>query len=175
MKKLIVLFLSCLMLSGCAGTPSGSSSTPASTTSIVPTSSTVTAPSTPGYSMPSGPITFLVYAPDDDWTNFATYEMTIPELDPDMVLQLLYEYGAISRKVYTNTAEVTGSCLHLDLSEDFYLELLTMGSTGEKFLIGSVVNSFISAYGVETVMITANQQIMDSGHVIYDFPLGFFE
>jgi hypothetical protein len=42
-------------------------------------------------------------------------------------------------------------------------------------VLGSLVNTYLSAYQAETVLITVEGQILESGHVIYDFPMGYFE
>ena len=38
-------------------------------------------------------------------------------------------------------------------------------------LVGSVVNSFLSAYGAETVTLTCDGAVLETGHTIYDEPL----
>ena len=68
-----------------------------------------------------------------------------------------------------------GSQLFLDFNAAFSDQLVTYGTAGELMMIGSVVNTFLSAYGADTVMITVDGQIMESGHVIYDFPLAYHE
>ena len=169
MKKIVLFIFICILLAGCNSDPSDHSSPSTSALSSLPTQSL------PEYSMPSGPVTFMVYGPNDDYDGFAVYEMTIPTLDPDVVFQLLFEYGAISTKVQFNSAEVIGDCLYLDVSESLYLQLIDADQITERLMMGSIVNSFLSAYGVEKVMITSNQQIMDSAHRIYDSPLEYYE
>jgi hypothetical protein len=116
-----------------------------------------------------------LYRPNEKQDGFKSHSITLPKLDPVPILDLLKEYGVIPFDVAVNAAIVEGDCLKLDMNEAFYLHLLTMGTLGEKLLMGSVVNTFLSAYGVSSVIITADQQIMNSGHVIYDFPLTKFE
>ena len=169
MKKIVLLILICILFAGCSSRASNPPSFSTSTPSSLPTQSF------PSYSMPSGSITFMVYGPNDDYDGFALYEMTIPSLDPDVIFQLLFEYGAISTKVQVNSADVIGSCLYLDVSESLYLQLIDSDQKTERLMMGSIVNSFLGAYGVEKVMITSNQQIMDSARKIYDSPLAYYE
>jgi calcineurin-like phosphoesterase len=77
--------------------------------------------------------------------------------------------------VAVNFARINGKCLELDMNQAFYTQLTSMGTTGEKMLVGSLVNTFLSAYGTETVMLTVDRQIIDSGHIVYGEPLGYFE
>lgn len=169
MKKTICILIACLLLTGCTF---NHAPTNLSTTGTPPPSSTE---STPEYTLPFGAVTFFIYVPNDDFDGFVANEMTIPDSDPNVILQLLLDFGTFYYKVEANSAEIIGSCLYLDLSESFYSQLTTMGSSGERMLIGSVVNTFISAYGVDTVMLTVNRQIIDSGHASLDSPFGFFE
>ena len=101
--------------------------------------------------------------------------MTIDILQPEEIIQLLAEYSVLNPDVEANAAVLIDTQLHLDLNEAFLMQPYTMGTTGEKMLIGSIVNTFLSAYGCESVLLTVDGQFFDSGHVVYDFPLGFFE
>ena len=42
-------------------------------------------------------------------------------------------------------------------------------------ITGSVVNTYITAFQAESVYFTINGNILESGHVVYDFPLTFTE
>lgn len=189
MKKLILgAVIACLLLAGCtANTPA---STPGTTTAPVPTttvpstavpettaptgtlSPTTTAPET---TAPQGPVNFTFYTPDDTLDGFVEHTATIDILHPDGVLLFLIACDVVDENTTVNSAVKEGTQLNLDLSHHFYDQLVTMGTTGEKMLIGCVVNTFLSAYDCETVMLTVDGQVMDSGHVVYDFPLSFFE
>lgn len=49
------------------------------------------------------------------------------------------------------------------------------GTSGENMLLGCVVNTFLDAYKAETVFITVDGGILESGHAIYDFPLHYVD
>ena len=42
-------------------------------------------------------------------------------------------------------------------------------------IMGSVVNTYLSAYDAESVFITVNGEILETGHMIYDFPITYME
>lgn len=189
MKKLILITVfSCLLLTACGGTheeatiptvnstaPSASTqptSTPSATipSSSAPTTET-TAPSTPT----PQPVQFEVYYPDENYVEFLHKTVTLDGLTAQAVMDELIAVGIINSNVTVNDAYLDGTILNLDLHSNFLAQLYTLGSTGERFVIGSIVNTFISAYGAEAVMITVDGDLMDSGHVIYDFPLGFVQ
>ena len=52
-----------------------------------------------------------------------------------------------------------------------------MGTAGEYIIIGSLVNTFLENYQdtVTSIFITVNGEIIESGHVIYDFELIRYE
>ena len=42
-------------------------------------------------------------------------------------------------------------------------------------MVGSLVNSIISAFGTDGVALTIDGSSLETGHEIYDYTLGFFE
>jgi len=196
MKQLIIITtLTCLLLTGCGGhavtDPTQnttdptvpSTSAPATTAptmeptvppTTVPTVPPTTAPTVPPTTAPQS-VTFAVYHPNDDYTAFVHEDVTLQSLSAEAVLQELINVGIVNADVAVNSAMLNGTQLSLDLSGTFLNQLYTLGTTGEHFVIGSIVNTFLGAYGAETVLITADGSFMDSGHVVYDFPLSFVE
>lgn len=174
MKKLCIAVLLFCTLSGCAigENTTATPETSATTQSTTPTQSTqgTTAATAPTET----PITFQLFLPDEHWDGFVESEMTIDTLQPELLIQALAERDVLSKDVTVNSAEVEGTQLRLDLNEAFFTQLCSMGSSGERILMGCLVNTFISAYQCETVFVTVEGQIIHSGHVDYDFPMGPF-
>lgn len=86
----------------------------------------------------------------------------------------------IELKVLTNEVQIMSMVqeenhITIDFNDAFKDLVCTMGTSGERMIIGSIVNTLITNYEVETVSITVDGEIWESGHVIYDFPMGFFE
>ena len=77
--------------------------------------------------------------------------------------------------IQVNWERLEGTQLHVDFNAAFRDQLMTYGTAGELMMIGSVVNSLLRAYGADSVMLTVEGDIFESGHVIYDFPLEFHE
>ena len=154
MKKLVILLAFMILLTAC--TPAAPTTAPSSTPTTVP------APQ---------PISCLVYMPDENRENFITEEMTLEALDPALICAALVEKSALAEGVMVNQATVDGDVLALDMNEAFLMQICTMGTTGERILIGCLINTFLSAYDCECVMLTVDGEIIDSGHVVYDAPL----
>ena len=189
MKKLIVCILCCLVLTACG--PSAPAPTEPPTQPVVtqpretqpePTQTeplpTETEPvPTETEPIPTEPelFTFTVYWGNENADGLLSAEVQVPEINEAVVIAELVKAGAIPEGVAVNELTREGSQLNIDFNEDFLNYLYTMGTSGELMLTGSVVNTFLSAYGAESVMFTVNGGIVESGHVVYDFPLTFTE
>ena len=65
--------------------------------------------------------------------------------------------------------------LELDFNQAFAELLCSMGSSGEYIIVGAMVNSFLDAFGAARLMFTVDGEILETGHVIYDFPMEAFQ
>lgn len=160
MKKTIALALCCLLLTGCGK---------ADVEATVPTE-IVTAPTeiiAPGY-------TLTLYSPNEDATGFIYCSWELPELSPSALCDAFIEAGVLQEGVTFHSIQVEGSQVHLDVNADFGRQIGSYGTAGEYMIMGSVVNTLLGAYNAETVLITMDGQILESGHAVYDFPLEFY-
>lgn len=173
MKKYISLVLCCLMLTGCTSQPT-ETTVPVETTAPMETTHApeITDPATPPT---EASIPLNIYVPDENAENFNTIPTTIDALDAEIILEMLIENSMLHEDIALNSEELVDSQLNLDFNQAFLDQLLTYGTAGERMMIGCVVNTYLSAYDAETVYITVNGEIMESGHVVYDFPMELFE
>lgn len=165
MKKLAILLTILCLLAGCSSAKQTEGNTSTTTQGSGESSSQTQSTST------AAPVTFQVYVPNEALDGFTTSETVIPSLDPALILSALQNAGVVDPEVSVNSATVAGTQLNLDLTEAFYTQICSMGSSGEAMLMGSLVNTFLSAYGCEAMMVTVDGGIIHSGHVDYDFPM----
>ena len=170
MKKILLLMLICLLLTGCGMKVSPPTESPV-------TELTPTVPPTNSYEEETIPqlLTFTLYTGNDNADGFLTTQVEVTEINEGIVLEKLKEAGVIPETVEIIAITSEGSQLNIDMNKAFYDHLCTMGTSGEMSLVGSVVNTFLNAYQAETIFLTCEGEIMESGHVVYDFPLGLFE
>ena len=173
MRKIISLLLCSLLLTGCSAAPAETTTPPEITTSPETTSTLETAEPSTVPTEVSLPLN--IYVPDENAENFNTIPTTIDALDAEIILEMLIENRMLNEDIELNSVELVDSQLKLDFNQAFLDQLLTYGTAGERMMIGCVVNTYLSAYDAETVYITVNGKIMESGHVVYDFPMEFFE
>lgn len=65
--------------------------------------------------------------------------------------------------------------LNVDFSASFRDHILSMVTAGEYGIIGSVMNTFLTAYNAQSMVITVNGEVLETGHAVYDTALTYFE
>jgi hypothetical protein len=171
MKIFLILLLCCGLLTGCVIIPQPQDATPADTsvqTGVTEPTQQTNTPTVPSEEI----VTFTVYTPDENLIGFIATEVTASR---ESALDALIAAGVLNEDITVNSVELDGKLLKLDLNSAFADLINQQGTTGERMVLGSLVNTYLSAYQAETVLITVEGQILESGHVIYDFPMGYFE
>lgn len=158
MKKWIIVLgaLFALLFAGCTGNGGNFS----------PEGETVKEPEMLSYEM---------YYGDENAESFLSVTVRTNIIAPDAVAMALVGQGVLAEEVRVNSLELREGQLHLDFNEAFLEQLGAMGTAGERMLMGSVVNTFLDAFDAETVVITVDGRVPESGHMVYDAPIGFME
>lgn len=178
MKKIFALLLCCLLLTGCAAASSDETrkaeAAPEQTVAPVPSASPETAE-------PES-VKLTVYAPDDMAEGFVTTEAAVTAVTEEEILNQLALAGVVPGDVAVNTLETAVRSdapdtvhLNVDFNAAFRDFLFTQGTAGEYVTIGSVVNTFLTAYGADSMTITVEGEALETGHSVYDAPLSLFE
>ena len=62
------------------------------------------------------------------------------------------------------------SQIFLDVSQAFGDAASTPGTAGETMLLGSLVNTMLTYYNAETLTLTVDGAVLETGHNVYDTP-----
>lgn len=120
-----------------------------------------------------------IYVSNDDATEFVSESVKIDELTPENIVNALVQKSALSSDIQVLKCEeqtVDGvKSLNVDFNEAFSTYVGSMGTTGEYYTIGSVVNTFLDAYGCEQIKITVEGNTLESGHAEYPGYMNRFE
>ena len=121
-------------------------------------------------------ISVTLYKGDDNAEFVVPVECEIAEQSPQAIVDKLFELGVFGSAVTANSFTVDNSnVIHLDMGQDFAAQIFSSGTAGEHIMVGSLVNSFISVYEADAVLITVDGNPFESGHAVYDYALSFFE
>ena len=164
MKQVLLILLCCLLLAACtpkAPMPTIAPSAPPATNA--PTDAPTEAPL----------ITFTLYHGDDNAEKLLPKEVSVPQINETVVIEQLVAAGVLKDGIAVNSLTRDGTQLTIDFNQDFADLVRSMGTSGEYIIVGSTVNTFLSAYEAQSVFFTVNGEILESGHVIYDFPMEF--
>lgn len=120
-----------------------------------------------------------IYASNDDATAFVSESVKIDELTPENIVNALIQKEVLSSDIQVLSCEkqsVDGKeSLLVDFNQAFGTYMCGMGTTGEYYTIGSVVNTFLDAYDCEQVKITVEGNVLESGHTDYPGYMNRFE
>lgn len=155
--KIFSILICCLLFTGCTGT----TVSPASASTVVTTQ----------------PLEILtVYIPNDNADAFIQTEAAVPEITKEAIVALLINAGVLSDGTTINALEFdAGSRLmKTDFNAPFRQLLQTMGTAGEYMIMGSVVNTFLSAFDADFITITVDGAVLETGHSVYDQPLTLY-
>ena len=171
MKNIALLLVCSLLLTGCLGPRKTENNTPVTEPAAVASSKSDKTSSTTTDATPTFCAT--IYYGNDNADGFEVKSVSVEELTAPSLIQELISVGVLSAGTEVLSEELKGSCLHLDFSEPFRTLLYSMGSSGEYIIMGSVVNTFLDNFRdtVQSIYITVNGEILESGHVIYDFKM----
>lgn len=115
-----------------------------------------------------------VYGSDDNAEKFVLSYATVDELTPDNVLNALINNGTVDSKAEVLNFDGSDPAnVKLDLNDVFQTQAASLGTSGEYMLLGSLVNTFLTAFGGEAMTITINGSPLETGHNVYDSPLEF--
>ena len=172
MKKIIALLLCALMLCGC--TPEAQPTEPAADPTEATGDGTVQMATVPP-TMPEV-LTVTIYHGNANADGFETTEFEVEEVSTDVLMEKLIEAGVLNADVVLGGMKFQDGGIVLNFNDAFGNQLNTMGTAGERMMVGSVVNTFLTAFDkVDKVSILVSGQIFESGHVVYDEPMEFFE
>lgn len=120
-----------------------------------------------------------IYYGDENAENLLIDGIEKQKVTPELLISELSKRNVISKDTKINSIKETktsnGKTLELDFSEKFQEDLFNQGSSGEFIMMGSVVNTFLRAYEADSMTITVNGNILESGHCIYESPMKAYE
>lgn len=120
----------------------------------------------------SGYIT--VYYPDDQVMYLLHADIPSFMDDASGILYALQTAKVLPREVELLSCEKDAEgVLHLDMNRAFREHIYKMGTSGEALTMAALADTFLSATGAGSLLLTVEGKNLETGHAIYDFPLTF--
>ena len=108
-----------------------------------------------------------IYYLSDEAEEIIEKTVTVSQIDASTVWQQLAEAGVVPEGSNALSVEQDGEILRLDVDTAFGEYFRQMGTTGERYIIECVSNTFLDAYQSEKMLITENGGTLCSGHKEY--------
>ncbi|MCC8025590.1 MAG: hypothetical protein LIP16_09870 [Clostridium sp.] len=128
---------------------------------------------------PEGGIPVEIFYGDDNGELILSKEMFVTDVDQQELVRCLVEAGILEDGTEVLTLErredKKGVYLDVDFNGKFTEKLNRMGTSGERIYMGSVVNTFLTAFEADFMMVTSGGRTIESGHAIYDEYQGPYE
>lgn len=120
-------------------------------------------------------VSVCIYYSNAQATGFEKAEVSLEQLTPDNLLAELAKVNVVSYDTKALNFSKSGKSLTLDLSSDFSNYINMMGTAGEYIVLGSLVNTFLTAYDADDILITIKGNTLETSHAIYDKALTMYE
>lgn len=113
----------------------------------------------------------VIYIPDELQENFEAVGAEVEANSDQAIVDALISANVLPDGCEVLSVTLDGTALTLDMNMVFGNAMRSSGTAGETSMVYALVNTFAQAYGAETVMITVEGGLFETGHQVYDAPL----
>lgn len=179
MKKAIMVVICCALLTACGENAKNVTKTPdivtEQSTSIIATEQNSASEAGSMTEVKTEKIKITIYSGNENADGFIQTEAEVDKITEKELQKKLIEAGVLPDSVEITALEPKDGTLILRFNEAFRTHLLTQGTTGEHIVIGSVVNTFLKAYDAQKIYLYIGDETLETGHMVYDSALEFYE
>ena len=105
---------------------------------------------------------------DPETEEMVTEQIEADEIDETTIWNKLKEKEIVPKESNVNSLSQEGKVLYLDVDDKFGEYFRGQGSTGESYIISSIVNSYLDTFEAEKIKITENGEVLTSSHTMYE-------
>lgn len=110
-------------------------------------------------------------------TDFISEEVTLSKLSPEEIVDVMASHNIVStdtRVLDFQVVEGDQTTLRLNLNKQFKEYIKLMSEEGEYYIIGSITDSFLSAYDADCILILVDGETLSTKYHDYTETLSFF-
>ena len=115
-----------------------------------------------------------LYLGNENADGFIEEVIEVNEVNPVSILWELKQRNPVLENVEINHCSFDDGFLTIDFNRAFADVVCSMGTSGELMIVGSVVNTYLSALHTDSMYFTVEGEILESGHTVYDFVMSYF-
>ena len=116
-----------------------------------------------------------IFQPDDDYMKLISKEVEIDQLNEQALWDELVKINILTEDTKINSFEQKEGLLVMDVNAAFEDYIGTMGTSGESMTLGSLVNTYLTAYHADELKLTVDGETLCSGHAEYDQNFTMYE
>ena len=109
-----------------------------------------------------------IYKIDQESGELITEVKECEELNERIIWKYLVEAKVVPEDSEALSMVKDGEQLQLDVNRSFGEWLRSFGTAGEQEIMSCVVNTYLDAYGAQSITVTEEGQILNSGHMSYE-------
>lgn len=118
--------------------------------------------------------TYTVYTPNENADGFIEEVIETNVVNPESVLAELQKRNVLPEDVVVNSCSIDDGLVNIDFNQAFADVVCATGTSGELMVVGSVVNTYLSAFGTDSLYFTVDGEVLESGHTVYDFVMSYY-
>lgn len=117
------------------------------------------------------PQSVVLYVPDEQAQSLTATGAEVKNSSDQALIDGLIAAGALPAGTEVQSSVQKDDVLTLDMNAAYGNAVRTSGTAGETMLVYAVVNTFVQARGVQSVLLTVEGATLETGHAVYDQPL----
>ena len=121
------------------------------------------------------PVYAAIYFGNEQADGFVVNYAQLDSLNPDSLVSALVDMEVLAEGTKVLSFDKgDGKTLKLDMSEQFGKQMSSTGTAGEYIYMGSLVNTFLAAYGADSITVTCQGKTITTGHAEYTEAMTMF-
>jgi hypothetical protein len=121
-----------------------------------------------------GEFPVTLYLPNSDANGFASKDART-DGTADHIVALLVSEKALPEGCVLQSFHITEKSGAANMNAAFGQAMKQTGTAGEYLYMGSLVNTLLTYFQLDSMTITVDGNVLETGHSIYDQPLSFFD
>jgi len=116
-----------------------------------------------------------LFIPGEDAIGFERVRMSTDGTPEDIVSLLARYVDLLPNDTALLSFTVNGKSGHADMNAAYGNAIRSTGTTGERYMISTLVNTLLTFYGLEEITLTVEGGVIETGHAVIDGPNRFWD